>query len=83
MEVSHPHSQEPTPEQAKELERFKSLIERAIADGIITGEEMRILAQELQRSCKDSADQYYRELELYRTLVAQKIQSGELESELR
>ncbi len=79
MQVTRPNAQEPTPAEAKELEAFKSVIERAIADGKLTYDEIQtIQAAELGRK-KVSADQLYRELELYRTLVLEKIEKGELE----
>lgn len=79
MDISQPHAQEPTPEELKKLENLQQMIERAVADGVIDGAEIEAIKQEIKRSSKGSAEQLYRELELYNTLIIQKLQSDELE----
>lgn len=79
MDFSQPHAKEPTPEDLKKLEHLKQMIERAVADGVITGQEIEAIKQEILRSSKGSADQLYRELELYDNLVMQKLRTDELE----
>ncbi|GFE67964.1 hypothetical protein [Chroococcus sp. FPU101] len=79
MDFSQPHAKEPTPEDLKKLDHLKQMIERAVEDGVITGQEIEAIKQEILRSSKGSADQLYRELELYDNLVTQKLRTDELE----
>lgn len=81
MEISRPNAQEPTPDQVQELEKLKATIDRAVADCKISGEEMEAIRQEIMKSCHGSKDQLCCELELYRTMIEQKLESGELERE--
>jgi hypothetical protein len=80
MEIHHRHLSEPNPEEAKELENLKAIIERAIADGRLSHAEFeRIRAATLDNH--PSAEQLSRELQLYRQLVTEKIQQGMIEFE--
>ncbi len=81
MKIVQSHPTEPTPEEAKELERLKARIERAVADGKISGQEMEDIHNEILTDGKGFAEQMYRELELYRILVEQKLETGDLESQ--
>jgi len=81
MHITRPNAQDPTPEETRELEQFKHLIEVVAADGVITYEEVQILHYYTYRQGTTTADQLYRELELYRHLITEKVQSGELVTE--
>lgn len=79
MKVSRPNEKAPTTEETQELARIKGLIEKAIADGRVTYQEFENIQKAALGSGNVSADQLYRELELYRTLVTERIAKGELE----
>lgn len=81
MEISRSNAKDPTPEQVQELEKLKATLNRAVSDGKVSGKEMEAIRQEIMTSCHGSADQLYYELELYRTAIEQKLESGELERE--
>lgn len=74
MEISIPKGQEPTPEELKELEKLKVIIEKAIEDGILTEPEFDRIKAAMRADNKISVE----ELELVRTLIYDKIKSGEL-----
>ena len=75
MKVERPNAPELTPEEKKELERLKGLIERAIADGIITNSEYeQIRTSALEKN--PSSELLYQTLELYRQLVTEKVKEG-------
>ena len=78
MKVERPNAKDPTPEEVRELEKLKAMVERFIADGVITPQEFQTLRTEVFAHGTPSADQLYRELELYRKMVSEKLQSGEL-----
>ncbi|ELS03936.1 hypothetical protein Xen7305DRAFT_00036600 [Xenococcus sp. PCC 7305] len=75
MEISTPQGQEPTPEELKELEKLKAIIESAIADGKLTEPEFARIKAAIRADNKVS----YEEIHLVRTLIYDKIASGELE----
>jgi uncharacterized membrane protein YebE (DUF533 family) len=79
MKIIQANPHDPSPEEVKKLEKLKARIERAVADGKISGEEMEDIQNEILTEGKGAAEQMYRELELYRTLVEQKLEAGELE----
>lgn len=81
MKIIQSHPTEPTPEEVKKLEKLKARIERAVVDGKISGQEMEDIQNEIMTDGKGSAEQIYRELELYRILVEQKLETGDLESQ--
>ncbi len=74
MEISIPKGQEPTPEELKELEKLKVIIEKAIEDGKLTEPEFDRIKAAIRADNKVSVE----ELELVRTLIYDKIKSGEL-----
>ena len=74
MEISIPKGQEPTPEELKELEKLKVIIEKAIEDGKLTEPEFDRIKAAIRADNKVSVE----ELELVRTLIDDKIKSGEL-----
>jgi len=81
MEIDRPNAQEPTAEELEKLERLKIIIERAIADGKITSDEYQRIKSEIYAHGKTSAEQFCRQIELYRSLVQEKLEKGELEYE--
>jgi hypothetical protein len=79
MEVSRPNARELTPEELQELEKFKRMIEHAVADGKISKQDIQDL-QDVERSTgKQNPELLHHELELYRTLVTEKLRTGALE----
>ena len=81
MKIERPGYQQPTEEELKELDRLKGCIEQAAADGVISCDEIQVLRNGFIERGNRSADQIFRELELYRSLVTEKIRRGELSSE--
>ncbi|NJM90175.1 MAG: hypothetical protein HC847_26595 [Hydrococcus sp. RU_2_2] len=81
MKIVQSHPQKPTSKEIKELKKLKARIDRAVADGKISGQEREDIKNEILTDGKESAEQMYRELELYRTLVEQKLEIDELELE--
>jgi hypothetical protein len=79
MEISRPNAKELTPEEKQELAKLKAMIERAVADAILTAQEIEDLRSVTQRHTETmSQELLYEELELYRTLVTEKVRKGEL-----
>ena len=74
MEISTPKGKEPTPEELKELEKLKAIIESAIADGKLTGAEFERIKAAIRADQKVS----FEEIQLVRKLIYKKIESGEL-----
>jgi len=80
MKVERPNARELTPEENKELERLKGLVERAIADGVISNAEYdNIRNTALEKN--PSPELLYQSLELYRQLVTEKVKEGILIAE--
>ena len=75
MEISIPQDKKPTPEELKELEKLKVIIENAIADGKLTEPEFSRIKAAIRADNKVTVE----ELELVRTLIYDKIASGELQ----
>ena len=75
MEISIPKGQEPTPEELQELEKLKVIIEKAIEDGKLTGAEFERIKAAIRVDKKVTVE----EVELVRTLIYDKIESGELQ----
>jgi uncharacterized membrane protein YebE (DUF533 family) len=76
MERSTPKDKQPTPEESQELEKLKAIIERAIADGKLTGMEFDSIIAAMRADEKVS----FEELQLVRKLIYDKIETGELEN---
>jgi uncharacterized membrane protein YebE (DUF533 family) len=74
MNIPHPQDRELTPDETQELQNLRSLIEAAVADGKLTPDEME---QIRAAACADNKVTFA-ELELYRTLIRDQIQRGEL-----
>ena len=80
MKIERPNAPELTPEEKKELERLKGIIESAIADGVISNSEYdNIRNTALEKN--PSPELLYQELELYRQLVTEKVRKGVLIAE--
>jgi uncharacterized membrane protein YebE (DUF533 family) len=75
MKVSHPNAKNPSPEELKNMEKLKALIELAIADGKLSKSEMECIKIKISADGKVT----FEELELCRELIWDKIQKGELE----
>jgi hypothetical protein len=78
MNIEHPNAQGATPEEEKELQDLKLRIERLIEDGKLTHTEYRDLVNSLHLSASHSADQIRRIIELYRSIVTDKLETGDL-----
>ncbi|MBW4692054.1 MAG: TerB family tellurite resistance protein [Lyngbya sp. HA4199-MV5] len=68
------HEPVSAPEDAKHLEKLRSVIERAIADGKVTAQEMQAIKTIIWSNGKVSPE----ELDLVRELIHEKVASGEL-----
>lgn len=80
MKVERPNATQLTPEETKELEHLRFLIEQAIADGVVTKQEsVNIKAMVLGH--KPSYELLSQELTMYRELVTNKINAGLLKGE--
>jgi replication initiation and membrane attachment protein DnaB len=74
MEIERPNQRELTVEEQQEFEKFKQVIERATADGVITRGERDQIAAAMRADGKVTIE----ELALIRTLIQEKVASGEL-----
>ncbi|UZQ53719.1 hypothetical protein OOK60_14630 [Trichothermofontia sichuanensis B231] len=74
MEISRPQAPAPTPEELEDLEKLKAVIDRAVADGKITQGELAQIRSLTIHDGKITPQ----EVELYRTLIIEKINKGEL-----
>jgi hypothetical protein len=80
MDIDYPNARRATPEERKQLEDLKVRIEQLIGDGILTHTEYRSLVDPLHLSSGDlSPDQVRRLIDLYRSIVTDKIEKGDLE----
>ncbi len=74
MKLVRDDNQEITPEEQKELDRLRAVIEQATADGIITKGERDRISAAMRADGKVTRE----ELELVRTLVTEKVKAGQL-----
>ncbi|MGL6134969.1 MAG: hypothetical protein ACRC1L_12395 [Prochlorococcaceae cyanobacterium] len=74
MEIERPNAQPPTPEELKDLKKLRSILERAIADGVISSSEVEAYKMQAWADGKITPQ----ELALYQELVLSKINAGEL-----
>ena len=79
MLVSRSSDREPTPAEIRQLQKLQVRIERAVADGKISKQEMDDIKTAMLADGKVS----FEELELYRKLVTDMIVAGELEYEFK
>ncbi|XGV97383.1 MAG: hypothetical protein ACAF41_32270 [Leptolyngbya sp. BL-A-14] len=68
------HEPVSAPEDAKHLEKLRSVIEQAIADGRVTAQEMQAIKRIIWSNGKVSPE----ELDLVRELIHEKVASGEI-----
>jgi hypothetical protein len=66
-----------TPEEQQELDNLKQIVEKAIADGILTEAERN----EITAAMKADGKVTFEELEMVRQLVCDKVATGELSAE--
>ncbi|MEG3985482.1 hypothetical protein QUA08_32590 [Microcoleus sp. T3B2] len=77
MLVSRSTDKQPTLEETRQLEKLQAQIERAVANGKISKQEMEDIKRTIWADGKVTVE----ELELYRILVTDRIVSGEVEYE--
>lgn len=77
MQVSRPNAKELSPQELRDLAKLKGLIERAVADGKLSKQEL----EDIQAQTFADGKVLVEELDLYRKLVTEKIERGELEYE--
>ncbi len=77
MLVSRSSDKQPTPEETRQLEKLQVQIERAVADGKISKQEM----EDIKRSIWADGKVTVEELQLYRILVTDRIVAGDVEYE--
>lgn len=78
MKIERPLSKEPTNEEALELEKLKTMIEQYVKDGEISHQEIQNFYSAMFAHGKPSVDQVYRSLELYRSIVGEKLEKREV-----
>ncbi|GCL50156.1 hypothetical protein NIES3804_17180 [Microcystis aeruginosa NIES-3804] len=78
MKIERPNSLEITSEESQELEYLRVKIERAIQDGVITRIEFESIKTIMFSNKKNNPDQILRQVTLYRHLVVEKLNNGEL-----
>lgn len=74
MEIERPNQRALTPEEQKELDHLRTVIEQAIADGVISRSERDRIASVMRTDGKVT----FEELTLVRTLIHEKAARGEL-----
>ncbi len=78
MERYQPNPTPLTEADKLELARLKTILERAIADGVLTAEEM----SQIKRQIRADGKVTFEELELYRQFVQEKVNQGVLIREI-
>lgn len=74
MDISYPNRSELTVEEQQELEKLRAIIAKVSADGIITKGERDRISATMRADGKVTPE----ELELVKTLINQKVRTGEL-----
>lgn len=74
MDIDYPNAQPPTPEELQDLKKLMAVLERAISDGVISQNEMKIFKARAWADGKVTPA----ELQLLQDMVLSKITSGEL-----
>lgn len=77
MKIERPNAKLPTPEELQDLERLKKAIEQVIANGRVSKAECDRIKGMMWADGKITPE----ELELCRTMIYSKIDTGELEWE--
>lgn len=75
MKIERPNAPASSLKELQDLEKLKALIERAVADGILTKQEMESIKSAISADGKVT----YEEISLCRKLIWDKIDNGELE----
>lgn len=75
MKMERPDAKPLSPEEIRDLEKLRIMLEQAIADGRVTAEEMNAIKARINADGKV----LFEELELCQKLVWDKIQQGEIE----
>lgn len=75
MEIERPNTKEPTAAELQDLDKLKAIIERAVADGVISPSEVKAIKTQAWADGKITPQ----ELGLYQQLVLSKIRNGALE----
>jgi hypothetical protein len=75
MKVEKPNQEPITQEDLQNLDKLKVLIEKCVADGYLTQDELRTIKDFIGCDGKVTTE----ELELCQKLIWNKVQSGELE----
>jgi hypothetical protein len=78
MEIERPNAPAPTTEELHDFEKLRTILERAIADGILTDGEVKRYKTQAWKDGKITPQ----ELQLYQELVLAKIATGELRWDL-
>jgi uncharacterized membrane protein YebE (DUF533 family) len=74
MEIEKPNQPPLTDEDLQHLEKLQALLEKAIADGIITPQELNAIKVQIKSNGKVMIE----ELDLVRKFIREKAASGEL-----
>jgi hypothetical protein len=75
MKVEKPNGKPLSREELQNLDKLRALIERCVANGLVSQDEMKQIKDFMRADGKVSTE----ELELCQKLIWDKIQSGELE----
>jgi uncharacterized membrane protein YebE (DUF533 family) len=75
MKIERLNQTELTPEEKQELEKLRTMIEKATADGVLTRYERDRISAAMRADGKVTVE----ELELARTLMQEKVAKGELQ----
>ncbi len=75
MKMERPNAKPLTPKDLQDLDRLRTMLEQAIADGYVTGDEMNLIKAHIAADGKV----LFEELELCQRLIWDKIQKGEIE----
>lgn len=78
MKVEFPNAQQPTPEDEEYLERLRILIERVVADGVVTSEEVTLIQYTVVTNKKFLPARVI----MIQTLIRDKVTCGQLEVDL-
>jgi hypothetical protein len=78
MRIERPNQPAITPEEREELEYLRVRIEQVIEDGVITRIEFESIKMIMFTNKKNNPAQIIRQVTLYRNLVLEKLNNGEL-----
>jgi hypothetical protein len=78
MKIERPNTPAITSEERQELAYLQVTIERAIEDGVITRIELESIKMIMFTNKKNNPAQIIRQVTLYRNLVIEKLNNGEL-----